>query len=220
MPQRDHTTNSDSGSYVYFETSNKKTGSKATLYGPMFSSSYCIVRFYYYIYGKSAGKLTFYYRTAVGGPFIPLWSKAGSISQNWERAEATFHYLNTNIQIIIEAEIETESKDDGVIAIDDISFTNQCLSFNGNLPTIITTTTKSPCGPNGFICPSGPCIDNSQICNFIKDCPNGEDEANCGTCDFENGSCGWYDDSFGDHFWNRTTADLTIIPNDSLGEQK
>jgi hypothetical protein len=68
----------------------------------MFSSSYCSIRFYYYIYGKSAGSLTIYYRTAIGGPFIPLWTKSGPISQNWEKAEATFNYLNTNLQIIID----------------------------------------------------------------------------------------------------------------------
>ncbi|KAH8025869.1 hypothetical protein HPB51_013468 [Rhipicephalus microplus] len=30
-----------------------------------------------------------------------------------------------------------------------------------------------------------------RVCDFVKDCANGDDERNCGQCDFSDGLCGW-----------------------------
>jgi hypothetical protein len=165
--------------------------------------------------GNSVGKITVYYRTAYGGRFEELWSKSDSIGEIWERAQVQIKDIKDNMQIIIEAQVSTNSNLQGVIAIDDISFSKTCQKFTGQLPTVVTTTTQPPCGLNGFICADGSCINKSQACDFIIDCPSGEDESSCGTCNFETDNCGWYDNSYGDHLWNRTTASLTNIPFDA-----
>ncbi|XP_025157747.1 ALK tyrosine kinase receptor [Harpegnathos saltator] len=54
------------------------------------------------------------------------------------------------------------------------------------------------CTDNMFRCKNGSCLSNIRICDFIKDCPDGEDETSeCdkipenARCNFEDGWCGW-----------------------------
>jgi hypothetical protein len=44
-----------------------------------------------------------------------------------------------------------------------------------------------------FTCDNGNIIAAHKVCDFVKDCVDGSDEKNCGTCDFENSTCGWFD---------------------------
>ena len=54
-----------------------------------------------------------------------------------------------------------------------------------------------------------------QRCNFVNDCSNGEDERDCGDCDFETSPCGWEDDSTGYYIWARRNASsITLMPGD------
>ncbi|PRD35008.1 UNVERIFIED_CONTAM: Malrd1 [Trichonephila clavipes] len=57
-------------------------------------------------------------------------------------------------------------------------------------------TTPPPvddCAPERLTCRNKNCYTHLQKCNFIDDCGDNSDEENCGTsCDFENGTCGWY----------------------------
>ncbi|KAG2458289.1 MALR1 protein, partial [Polypterus senegalus] len=78
-------------------------------------------------------------------------------------------------------------------AIDDISFSNDCV------PEVAL------CPPAFFTCHTGECIPGSQVCDFTEDCPGGDDEEQCvAACDFEGGSCGWYENAPGDGFdWIR-----------------
>jgi hypothetical protein len=42
------------------------------------------------------------------------------------------------------------------------------------------------------------------LCDFINDCPNGEDEQSCGyNCNFDNNTCAWANNSPGAFRWNR-----------------
>ena len=151
----------------------------------------CQLRLYYFLNGKSVGKLNIYSREAIGGGYTQLWSQNGPIGDRWERSEISLPALNSPRQLVIEAVAADSTNDFGIIAIDDISFTTSCSGYPGTLQTIITTTTAKPCGANGYQCKNGSCIPNSKVCDFNKDCSDNEDEAECGTCNFENGACGW-----------------------------
>ena len=68
------------------------------------------------------------------------------------------------------------------------------------LPAI---TTAPPTSPNPtttpvcyFSCGSA-CLQQQQVCDFHPDCEEGEDEEQCGQCDFESGLCGWEDTTEG-----------------------
>lgn len=74
------------------------------------------------------------------------------------------------------------------------------------------------CNSKEFLCTSNSrCIPEAKVCNFIKDCSNGEDEAECGTCNFENWSqtsCGlkFVSDRLFDWFLNTFIADSEAKP--------
>src|SRR5699024_1003475 len=53
---------------------------------------------------------------------------------------------------------------------------------------------------------NGTSLKKEQICNFVKDCPSGLDELNCGSCDFESGLCGWANMTGKPQTWLLTTA--------------
>lgn len=52
-----------------------------------------------------------------------------------------------------------------------------------------------------------------QVCNFEKNCPNGDDESLCGTTDFETDMGGWQDASSTAYGWYRINASLAQYPN-------
>ncbi|GIX75939.1 MAM and LDL-receptor class A domain-containing protein 2 [Caerostris extrusa] len=66
------------------------------------------------------------------------------------------------------------------IALDDIEVTNKkCYEV-----------------PNdAFDCRDGTHVNASKVCDFEQDCPSGEDEVDCGECNFEIGDCGWRETS-------------------------
>ena len=51
---------------------------------------------------------------------------------------------------------------------------------------------KPLCGENQFACNNGlQCIDKGLVCDFGFDCDDRSDEAKCGDCKFEEGTCGY-----------------------------
>lgn len=75
----------------------------------------------------------------------------------------------------------------GDIAIDDISFNNDCQFYSGVIPTsetLFTTPAPTPktnnCKRNEFGCWSdAKCIDKNQVCDFTIDCADNSDERTC-----------------------------------------
>ena len=47
----------------------------------------------------------------------------------------------------------------------------------------------------------------SLVCNMVTDCNNGQDEAQCGACDFEADMCGWQNTASSDYVWVRHNAE-------------
>ncbi|XP_071956933.1 MAM and LDL-receptor class A domain-containing protein 1-like [Antedon mediterranea] len=218
-PTRDHTTGLESGRYLYLETSSpRKQGDRARIGSMNFratSSGNCMLRFYYHMYGQNIGTLSVYTRTAINGPLTLEWSKSGNLGDYYERGEIVF-IKSQAFQVIIESTVG-----DGIygdIAIDDTSFTTDCVRSNNNLPTIPTgspttpATTAPPCGTGLFACTDGTCIDVQKKCDGVDDCSDGSDESECGTCTFESGQCGWTGLSNGRYKWERHTSNSATGP--------
>ena len=112
---------------------------------------------------------------------------------SWVMQRVTISNMTKNYRIIIERVIQTVGYSD--VAIDDLSV--QAGSCDA-LPTI---------SPNqcAFTCPgSSTCVPRNKVCDFVADCPNGEEEAACGyNCNFENGTCRWVSNNGGAFQWTR-----------------
>ncbi|PIK60270.1 putative MAM and LDL-receptor class A domain-containing protein 1 [Apostichopus japonicus] len=56
-------------------------------------------------------------------------------------------------------------------------------------------------------------VPTDKYCDFILDCPDGSDEADCpATCDFENGLCGWTQNTDDDYDWLLRTSSSDTPP--------
>jgi hypothetical protein len=193
-PRRDHTIGLNFGNYVFLQG---PASAKSYLSSPIFKpTSLCEFRVFVYMWANSnVGEFNVYSRTSSNGGDRLLLTIKTRMGQSWQKRIITLTET-VAFQIIIEG-LKT-SDFSQIISIDDTSFDRGCVIDNSIsvLPTgttTVTTTTQNPC-TGGFICPSnGQCISSAKVCNFIKDCPDASDEKNCGTCNFEFNSCGWYD---------------------------
>ena len=192
-PNRDHTTGLQYGKFLILKG---KPGS-TFLVSPIFkATNRCEFRIFVFVWNTRpfvGGELNFYSRTARNGGDRLLLKIQNTIGQYWQK-----RVLEINETVPFQIVIEGVRIDDFLqtIALDDTSFDKGCVvDTSVTLPatTAGPITTQRPCS-EGFTCPTnGLCISKEKICDFIKDCPDGSDEKECSTCDFETSSCGWYD---------------------------
>ncbi|XP_032545476.1 MAM and LDL-receptor class A domain-containing protein 1 [Chiroxiphia lanceolata] len=204
-PLKDHTTGTVRGHYIYMESSGpRQFQDKAILLSPLFNPSdngTCVFRFHYHMFGKQVYKLSVFQRTVSNTRGWPLWYKFGNQENRWIRQ--TLHISSSKpFQILVEGTVGDGFTGD--IGLDDMSFLG-CTLYNGNLPTISTTTsgTSVPatlpmnnCTEKEFVCrASGRCIHMTQKCDFRPNCSDQSDESDCvmEVCDFEDKNlCGWH----------------------------
>ncbi|XP_070566222.1 MAM and LDL-receptor class A domain-containing protein 1-like [Ptychodera flava] len=225
-PSRDHTKGNGAGSYAYISTlSPRRPGEIARLGSRNFLEASeedgCLLTFYYHMLGSTVGSLAVYTRTSRGGALRLLFSKVGENGDYFERKQIFLSSIDT-FQVIIEAQVGPGRYGD--ISIDDLAFSSGCVPHDGALPpATFAPTTASPCQVDELVCGDGSCIPLSQKCDFEMQCVDGNDEAQCGTCDFEIGMCGYQDNSAGIYRWDRKQAgsseSLNAPKNDSSGAQ-
>ncbi|XP_049268925.1 MAM and LDL-receptor class A domain-containing protein 1 [Rhipicephalus sanguineus] len=166
---RDHTTQTDDGYYLLFESPGTK-GNKTslTLLEPLL---YECLSFWYFLPKLQSS--------------VVLYAQDEPISKGegvWKR----YRWQETMLMLDpISAETITDG--DGFVAIDDVLISEEC-SQN------IRPTERFDCGNQT--------ITIERVCDFVKDCANGEDEQNCGACNFSKDLCGWT----GDGALNRGTT--------------
>ncbi|RDD40324.1 MAM and LDL-receptor class A domain-containing protein 2 [Trichoplax sp. H2] len=217
-PVADHTTGTSSGVYYYIETSFPRTVNQTAMLGsPTLKSpsSTCAMRFWYSMNGPSVGSLRISTRTSFTAPLVQQWSLSGNQGPLWQKAIVNLPASSNPYQIVITGVVGSSFQGD--IAIDDISFTPGC-QFGGSIPgqPTIKPTQPGSC-TNKFKCASGTvCVAWNKVCDWVNDCADGSDEANCGACTFEKGQCGWQN-TFTDNFnWTRhqgRTPSLTTGPS-------
>ncbi|XP_077978881.1 MAM and LDL-receptor class A domain-containing protein 1-like [Glandiceps talaboti] len=209
-PSVDHTTGSDTGTYLLMDASGSSTDVKAKLYSEVLSAGqdYRCLEFWYYMYGINMGTLQVDV-TIAEDPDSPdtIWTLSGNQNDKWNYGKIPFKALKES-QIIFIGTRGDGSKSD--IAIDDIVISNgYCIGApNGatvHPPTVAPTPSGNPCGFGKFTCRNGVCIDASQYCNFARDCTDNSDEVDCPTtCNFQSNECGWSEGTPNDKFnWHR-----------------
>jgi hypothetical protein len=209
-PKRDHTTGTPYGQYLVMKSENQLAGNRVRLLSSIFKIDQalkCDLRVFYHMYGRNMGALSIYSRTSTDGGENLLFRKANEVGNYWDRIDLIINETKP-FQIIIEGVVGSGRLGD--IGIDDLSFSNGCIVDNSivlpSLTTLQPQTTLSPC-PNQFKCKSNnQCVPLDKVCNFKYECDDRSDEAECGTCDFETSSCGWYDRSDDKFVWKRKQA--------------
>lgn len=199
--EHDHSNNTS----AHFLSLSPVRGNRTTadLTSPVFlPTQNCQMSFYHYV-GAKHGDLQVSVQNHTLGRSTEVWnSSAQPQMKTWLRALIQFS-SNHSFQVLIRGKISSSSEASEVLAIDDLSFSPGCL-------TVTESTVPPPvCPPLRFACGGGECIEESKVCDFTPHCPHGEDEADCPSeCDFEGGSCGWYELTLGDGFdWVRGSSE-------------
>ncbi|XP_061879772.1 MAM and LDL-receptor class A domain-containing protein 1 isoform X1 [Entelurus aequoreus] len=226
-PPLDHTLNNAAGHYLTPGT----PGISEVLSNTLLPSSNCTIRFFYYSLGDATGRLTAQSRTLrSGGGDTVLWLAVHTPSYSWQRTSVTF---SSSVKCKIVFRYEGGNAGGGHVALDDVSFSEECAfdPANGRLPdtsptsapTTSTSTPTStsastpamspsptnPCQEDEFFCwrSSGQiCIAATLKCNYLPDCSQGEDEDGCGPCTFERDQCGWTNAGQAPRRWHRLRA--------------
>ena len=241
-PSRDHTTGLETGHYVTLSSVRLPGGSKARLVSPVFRAtadadqSTCQFRFFFHMYGRTPSTLRILLRTALHGQETVVFERSTNSGDFWQRADVDITAalsggeegprMGAPFELVIEGTVGRGIQGD--IGLDDTSFTSTCLPLDDSfkLPEGTThappSTTPSACGEQ-FRCNTGSkegflqCVPQSKVCNFQKDCDDGSDEDQCGTCSFDayDGNwCGYRDVSTGATTWQRINALSKRNPSD------
>ncbi|AWP03839.1 putative apical endosomal glycoprotein-like [Scophthalmus maximus] len=219
-PPRDHTQNSAAGHYV-IPGRAKKGQTSEILSKTLLGSLNCTVRFFFFSLDDATAKLTAQSRTRGSGVDDRLlWLRENAQSYSWQRAVVKFS-SSANSKIVFSYEHGNSRR--GLVALDDISFSKECVfdpddnrlpdtSPTSSPPTTSNTPTSeqiNPCQDNEFFCWKSAekvCILAPFQCDYHPDCPQGEDEHGCGPCTFESDQCRWTDTSEGQNKWQRQKA--------------
>ncbi|MED6241113.1 hypothetical protein ATANTOWER_028659 [Ataeniobius toweri] len=227
-PPRDHTENLAAGHYVSPGSHLTEKGQTSEILSKTLLPSFnCTIRFFYFSISDASAQLTAQYRTLMSGiDDKMLWIRETSHSYSWQREKVTF---SSSIISKIAFRYEIGATQRGLVALDDISFSKECIfdPENSKLPETLPTssphtssntpsaTTVNPCQDNEFFCRQSAgkvCIPATLQCDYNPDCPEGEDEAGCGSCTFENDQCLWSDASDGPAKWHREKASNNTEP--------
>ncbi|XP_019632083.1 PREDICTED: MAM and LDL-receptor class A domain-containing protein 2-like [Branchiostoma belcheri] len=120
-PSTDHTLGTNSGYYMYIETSSpRQPGDKAVLRTPSFpqdNQPHC-VEFYYHMFGDHIGDLKVFYVPTTGSFPAPLWELSGDQGDHWYLGQVTVPGDQT---FYVEFEAVRGQSFRGDIAIDDVT---------------------------------------------------------------------------------------------------
>ncbi|XP_069014100.1 apical endosomal glycoprotein [Embiotoca jacksoni] len=224
-PPRDHTKNSAAGHYVIPGAHLTVKGETSEILSKtLLPSSNCTVRFFYFSLNDAAARVTARSRTLrSGSDDRVLWLRETSQGYSWQRAEVTFSSA-ANTKIVFRYELGERPR--GLVALDDISFSMECVfdpdnsKLPGTSPTSSpptpSTAPTNPCQENEFFCwrsAGKKCIVATLRCDYHPDCPQGEDEAGCGPCTFESDECQWNNTGDGQSMWQRQKASNITQPS-------
>ncbi|CAF1639090.1 unnamed protein product, partial [Adineta ricciae] len=147
-PPYDHSTRSSNGHFYALRlnaTTPRDTFASISTYMAPSSEQGCTMRFWVYFKSSNNGLLTVNYRYEIGADLMALpvssYSSCPTNSSkcSWQRIDVALSSILTNATEIMIG-VRTGVDRDAIMAIDDITFTPQCIKFNGTIPTRPPTT--------------------------------------------------------------------------------
>ncbi|XP_077865626.1 MAM and LDL-receptor class A domain-containing protein 1-like, partial [Saccoglossus kowalevskii] len=198
-PPTDHTLRNENGQYAYIETKYpRKMAERARIASPSIkgSSVGCRISLWYHMSGNTIGSLAVLLRTSYSdgdSGLQVLKNITGEQGNFWWPLDLTIN-SGSDFKIVLEGMVGNTYYGD--IAIDDVSFSGECLAGGHVTGEDMTTDSPPPTcmdDKRKLACKDGlGCYYSWERCNFYSDCADNSDESSCGTsCNFENGLCGW-----------------------------
>ncbi|XP_054245935.1 LOW QUALITY PROTEIN: MAM and LDL-receptor class A domain-containing protein 1 [Indicator indicator] len=203
-PATDHTLHEPSGHYIFIKNSFfQLPGRKARISSPVLSrrNKNCKILFYYHMYGAHTGSLIVYQRTMSTHEQI-LLNLTGSQGNFWQhKALSLSGDGEEDFQVVFEGRAGRGPKDG--LALDDLTFSRECLPAQEFLPAEPTTLPPTgSCSRGYWQCHNGKCYRPEQSCDFEDNCEDNTDESECGSsCTFEKGRCGWQNSLVDNFHW-------------------
>ncbi|XP_012863152.1 apical endosomal glycoprotein [Echinops telfairi] len=213
-PRRDHSRNSAKGSFLI---TTAQSSTPALLLSPKLQATgtrSCTLVLYYYMHGSEAGSLHLSLQPQAPGASqapVLLRSRHGELGDIWVRDQVDIQSTHP-FQILLSG----QTGPGGVVGLDDLILSDGCTpapepaTLQAPPPESwaaapLPPKTRALCEPGHLSC-GDLCVPPEQLCDFQQQCPEGEDERQCGTTDLEASAGGWEDISVGQLQWQRLMA--------------
>ncbi|XP_042327198.1 MAM and LDL-receptor class A domain-containing protein 1-like isoform X2 [Sceloporus undulatus] len=172
---QDHTPG-NGDNFLYVNSTTQCEGEKArimtTTYFPA-SLAVCRLRFWFWTSNSPKTGMLKVYVAEEYGMDILMWAATGNKRNAWTYASVA---LSSNSPFKVAFEVESGVNEPIEFALDDISFTPECVSGGPIVPQPPT------CSSGQFTCIYvKQCVPLSSKCNMMEDCADGSDEMACPT---------------------------------------
>uniref|UniRef100_A0A8C4RQK6 MAM and LDL receptor class A domain containing 1 n=1 Tax=Erpetoichthys calabaricus TaxID=27687 RepID=A0A8C4RQK6_ERPCA len=159
------------GRFIYINSVAQKEGSVAIISTwAQFPASVgmCHVRFFYYMHGSKQIRTLKVYTATDAGMNLLMWSTSGNQGGTWKYANIIVsNYKPFRVTFVAEVGVDGDTD----IALDDISFSKECITQG------VVTLPPPTCSLESFQCQLVPqCISSTWQCDGEADCVDGSDE--------------------------------------------
>uniref|UniRef100_A0AAQ5YMQ9 MAM domain-containing protein n=1 Tax=Amphiprion ocellaris TaxID=80972 RepID=A0AAQ5YMQ9_AMPOC len=172
-PHTDHSPGGG-GNFLYVHSATQREGDVAmvTTRSPFPASiGQCHLRFWFFMHGSDRMGTLKVYTVGSSGTRLRMWAATGNHGNQWRYANVILSN-QAPFRVTFQAEVGGDMWTD--IALDDISFTTDCMIGGPVTPQPLT------CGADQFQCSySFQCIPQSWRCDGVPDCVDRSDEEHC-----------------------------------------